>query len=77
MSKVAWSEDCQNEINRLLAQQGPKEVLAVAITRLIEAKIEASFYSVGIGGMPSCDPAQSVDFCERLLASTIDLLEVK
>lgn len=74
---MAWSEDCQNEIDRLLAQQGPKEVLAVAITRLIESKINASFYNVGIGGMPPCDQAQEVDFCERLLSATIDLFEVK
>lgn len=74
---MAWSEECQNEIDRLLAQQGPKDVLAVAISRLIEAKINAAFYNVGIGGMPSWDPAQEVDFCERLLAATIDLFEVR
>ena len=69
---MAWSEDCQNEIDRVLSQQDPKEVLAVCISNLIESKIDSAFYNVGIGGQPSCDPMQAVDYNERLLAATLE-----
>ena len=74
---VVWTEQCQDEIDKLIAQHGPKDVLVVAITRLVEAKIASSFYNVGIGGLPSSDPAQEVDFYERLLSQSVELLEVK
>ena len=69
---MAWSEDCQNQIDRVLSQQDPKEVLAVCIANLIEAKIDSAFYNMGIGGQPLCDPMLSVDYNERLLAATLD-----
>lgn len=72
---MAWSEDCQNEIDRVLSQQDPREVLAVAITNLIEAKIDSALYNVGIGGQPSCDPRQAVDYNERLLAATLEFVK--
>lgn len=74
---MAWSEECQCEIDKRLAQQGPKEILPVVISQLIEAKITNALYNVGVGGNPSCDPALAVDYCERLLAATIELFEVK
>lgn len=69
---MAWSQDCQDEIDRLLSQQSPREVLAMAITNLIEAKIDMALCNCGIGGQPAYDPKQSVDFNERLLAATLD-----
>lgn len=74
---MVWSEDCQHEIEKTLAQQDPKEVLAVTIARLIEAKINSALYYCGIGGLPSCDPRQEVDFYERLLAAIIERFETK
>ena len=73
---MAWSEDCQNEIDRVLSRQCPKEVLAVAITNLIEAKIDAAFYNSGIGGQPGFDPMQAVDYNERLLAATLERFDI-
>jgi hypothetical protein len=69
---MAWSEDCQREIDRVLSQQDPKGVLAVCIANLIEAKIDAALYNCNIGGQPSCDPMQVVDYNERLLAATLE-----
>lgn len=86
MNTQVWSEfakiwNASNSlievISKTLAQQDPKEVLSVAITRLIEAKITNALYCCGIGGLPSCDPMQEVDFCERLLAATIERFETK
>lgn len=74
---MTWSEDCQNEIDRVLSQQDPKEVLAVAITNLIAAKIDAALYNCNIGGQPSCDPMQVVDYNERLLAATLELFTTR
>jgi hypothetical protein len=72
---LSWSEEVQYQIDKTLAEQSPKDVLATTITRLIEAKITNAFYCCGIGGLPSCDPTQEVDFYERLLAATIERFE--
>lgn len=69
---MAWSDECQGEIDRLLSCESPREVLAVAITNLIEAKIERALCNCGIGGQPPYDPQQSVDFNERLIIAVLD-----
>jgi hypothetical protein len=69
---MTWTEECQNEIDRLLAQQNPKEVLSVCISELIEAKIGVALYNCGVGCVPGFDPMQAVDFNERLLAAVLD-----
>ena len=69
---MGQSEDYQNEIDRAVSQQDPKEVLVSCIANLIEAKIDSAFYNVGIGGQPSRDPMQAVAYNERLLVAVLE-----
>jgi hypothetical protein len=69
---VSWTQDTQDEIDKTLAEQSPRDVLAMAIDNLISAKIEAAMYNLGIGGQPNCDPQQGVDYYQRLMSDAID-----
>jgi hypothetical protein len=69
---MEWDE-CQDRIDRTLATVAHREVLYTTITNLIDAKIHQAFYYAGLAGS-SCDPAQEVDYQERLLAAVIDEL---
>ena len=69
---MGWTEERQGEIERLLSQQDPREILAVCVSKLIEAKIDAAIHNLNIGQKTTQDPMQVVDFQERLLAAVLD-----
>jgi len=74
---MAWTEECETEINRLLATQDVSEVVAVAVNGLVQAGLDAIMVNIH-GSCPSgCDPAVTKDFNERLLCACIDAIRGK
>lgn len=72
---MAWNEDCQNEIDRLIGTQDIAEVLTQAVRTIVEGKIDALM--VSMGHTCGCDPAQTIDFGERLLCACVDKIRGK
>ena len=74
---MAWSEECESEINRLLSTQDVSEVVAVAVNGLVQAGLDAIMLNMH-GSCPSgCDPSATKDFNERLLCACIDEIRGK
>ena len=71
---MTLEDDCNHEIEKRLAKQPANEVVQDAISKLIEAKITQALYNCNIGGLPSHDPAQDVDFNERILSAAMTML---
>lgn len=67
---MAWTEECQAEIDRLIETKDISEVFAQAVNIIIRGKIDMAFLS--IGHSCGCDPVQTVDFGERLLCACVD-----
>ena len=67
---MAWTEESQTEIDRLIATQDLSQVVSTAVTQIVKGHIGATLFSMGhnVEGMH----AQTIDFGERLLCAAID-----
>lgn len=68
---MTWAEDCEQEIDRLIKTQDISEVVAKAVSTIIEGKIDMLCVSMGRFDV-GCDPKQTIDFGERLLVACVD-----
>ena len=70
---MTWTEECQIEIDRLIATKDISEVIAQAVGQI--ASVSACLYSLSVGGPVNsggCDPHQELDFAQRLLIAALD-----
>lgn len=72
---MAWSEETQREIDKLVNEQDVSEVIAHAVSQMIFGSIVQ--YQISVGGPVNCsqDPKDAVDFGERLLCAAIDNIQ--
>ena len=71
---MAWDQDMQDVIDKMIGQHDLGEVIATAIDDIVSARIVQ--YAISTGGPVNCstDPAVTLDFGERLLCAAIDEL---
>jgi len=73
---MAWDQDMQDVIDKMIGQHDLGEVIATAIDDIVSARIVQ--YAISTGGpvnySTSGDPAVTLDFGERLLCAAIDEL---